>query len=177
MKRVEVAAKPCENCGTCMSRKRYGAVLEDLTAFSKRRFCSLSCANTRKTLTKHGYSWRARKHLKALCEACGTDQQLQAHHIDQDKRNNEPTNIQTLCRWCHDFHHATAKRLGLAVAGRMASLGLPSGFPLGWTALEPSEMPSSRSRRTRSLPKSPESSEPEPVYERDPYNGSEDPNE
>jgi hypothetical protein len=29
------------------------------------------------------------------------------------------------------------------------------GFPLGWTALEPSEMPSSRSRRTRSSPKSP----------------------
>jgi hypothetical protein len=31
------------------------------------------------------------------------------------------------------------------------------GFPLGWTALEPSEMPSSRSKPIRSLPKSPES--------------------
>jgi hypothetical protein len=32
------------------------------------------------------------------------------------------------------------------------------GFPDGHTALEPSEMPSSRSKRSRSLPKSPESS-------------------
>lgn len=31
------------------------------------------------------------------------------------------------------------------------------GFPLGWTALEPSETPSSPSKRTRSLPKSPDS--------------------
>lgn len=121
---VVVAAKPCQNCGVPMSRKRYGAQLEDLTVFSRRRFCSLSCANTRKTLTKHGYSWRARKHLTISCEACGERRDLHAHHVDQDKANNQPENIQTLCKWCHGFLHATAKRLGLAVAGRMASLAL-----------------------------------------------------
>lgn len=127
-----------------MSRKRYGAQLEALTAFNKRRFCSLSCANTRKTLTKHGYSWRARKHLGILCEACGERRRLQAHHVDQNKANNDPQNIQTLCKWCHDYLHATAKRIGVPIAGRMACLELRSGFPLEWTACDPSAMPSSR---------------------------------
>src|SRR3989304_383917 len=146
---VSVASKPCANCGQPMSRKRYGKQLEDLTVFHKRRFCSLSCANTRKILTKHGYSCRARKHLRRLCEACGERRNLVAHHIDQNIANNEPPNIQTLCKWCHNFLHATAKRLGLTIAGRMASLGLQQEFLIGWTALEPSEMPSSRKSRKR----------------------------
>jgi len=144
MLRVIEALKPCEGCGQPMSRKLYGGRLEDMGAFSRRRFCSLSCGNTRKTLTKHGYSWRARKHLKNSCEACGERRRRIAHHVDQDKANNQPENIQTLCKWCHDFLHSTARRLGLPTAGRMASLGLPTAFPLGWTDCGPSATRSSR---------------------------------
>ena len=144
MRRVVEASKPCEACGILMSRKRYGAQLEDMGVWNRRRFCSLSCANTRKTLTKHGYSWRARKHLKKECEACGERRQLNAHHVDQDNRNNQPENIQTLCKWCHNFFHATAKRRGLARAGRMVSLELRTAFPIGWTDLDDSATPSSR---------------------------------
>jgi len=119
MQRVAEPSKPCAACGTAISRRRFGGRLEDLTAFRRRRFCSLSCANTRRTLTKHGYSWRARKHLKSSCEACGSASDLQAHHVDLDRSNNEPGNIQTLCKPCHDFWHATAKRLGRSGAGKM----------------------------------------------------------
>jgi hypothetical protein len=105
-----------------MERKNFNGRLEDLSAFKRRKFCSLSCANTRSDLTKHGYSWRARKHLKEKCEACGYQRALQAHHVDQDIRNNQPENIQTLCKHCHDFWHTTAKRLGKIKAGRMPSL-------------------------------------------------------
>jgi hypothetical protein len=150
MNRVSEASKPCAACGTPISRTRYGPRLEDLTAFRKRKFCSLSCANTRATLTKHGYSWRARKHLQSSCEACGERRQLQAHHVDQGRSNNEPTNIQTLCKWCHDYLHTTAKRLGIPVAGRMACLALRAESPLGWTALDASAMPSSRKSRKSS---------------------------
>jgi hypothetical protein len=149
-KAVDLATKNCERCGTSFGRNRYMGVLEDSRRFRSRRFCSLSCANTRDILTKHGYSWRARKHLKASCEACGGQRSRQAHHIDQDKTNNEPTNIQTLCKWCHDFHHSTAKRLGIPVAGKMAFLGLLRASLIESAALEPSEMPSSRSKPTRS---------------------------
>lgn len=122
MLKVNEQSKPCAECGALMSRKRFAGRLEDLTAFNKRKFCSLSCANTRAELTKHGYSWRARKHLKASCEACGCTSKLEAHHIDQVKANNAPENIQTLCKFCHDFWHSTARRLGRAVAGKMPPL-------------------------------------------------------
>lgn len=140
MQKVTEAAKCCATCGALMLRKRFGGRLEDLSAFNKRKFCSLSCANTREALTKHGYSWRARKHLKTCCEACGSEQKLEAHHIDQDKANNDPSNIQTLCSPCHDFWHATAKRIGWPIAGRMPSLVPQWAFPSGWTALKPSEI-------------------------------------
>lgn len=120
--RVVEQPKPCERCGQIMSRKRYGQQLEDLGAFNRRKFCSRSCGNTRTVLTRHGYSWRARKHLKISCEACASVESLVAHHMDQDITNNEPGNIQTLCAPCHDFWHATAKRLGRTIAGRMPRL-------------------------------------------------------
>lgn len=143
MDRIQEHPKNCQVCGIQMTRKRYNGHLEDMGAFSRRKYCSLSCANTRETLTKHGYSWRARKHLKGSCEACGYQKALQAHHIDQDKTNNEPENIQTLCKHCHDFWHTAAKRNGIQIAGRMPSLvggkssrtldGLQTGFPIGFT--------------------------------------------
>lgn len=122
MQRVAEEQKSCSTCGAHMYRKRFGDRLEDLSAYRRRKFCSLSCANTRQELTKHGYSWRARKHLKISCEACGNARSLEAHHIDQDKKNNDPENIQTLCSPCHDFWHALAKRIGRQVAGKMPSL-------------------------------------------------------
>lgn len=119
----------CAHCGLKLERKRYCDRLEDYAAFMKRQHCSRTCGNSRKELTKHGYSWRARKHLKPACEACGETRLLHAHHIDQDKTNNEPTNIQTLCKYCHDFWHSTAKRLAVNVAGRMPAL-LVGGTPI-----------------------------------------------
>jgi hypothetical protein len=105
---VQVQPKPCATCGTTMLRKRFSGVLEDLATFRRRRFCSLSCANTRPTVGYHGNSWRARKHLKANCEVCGSDYMLAAHHKDEDRNNNTPENIQTLCVKCHaHIHHGT----------------------------------------------------------------------
>lgn len=131
-----------------MTRKRYNGHLEDMNSFNRRKFCSLSCANKRQLLTKHGYSWRARKHLNPACEACGYTKKLQAHHIDQDKTNNVAENIQTLCKHCHDFWHTTANRIGRQIAGRMPALhgGITNliseewlqGWPIGWTNLKPS---------------------------------------
>jgi 5-methylcytosine-specific restriction endonuclease McrA len=108
MARVQEQPKPCGACGVMMSRKRFNGVLEDLATFRLRRFCSLSCANTKNKVGYHGLSWRARKHLKANCEACGSDYMLAAHHRDHNRENNTPENIQTLCVKCHArLHHGT----------------------------------------------------------------------
>jgi|SRR6478736_4928907 len=115
--------KYCEHCGSMLERKMFKNTLEGYTEFLKRKFCSLSCANSKKSmLTKHGYSWRARKHISLKCEACGQGRALHAHHVDQDITNNIPENIQTLCKPCHMFWHVTAKRLGLDIAGRMPKI-------------------------------------------------------
>ena len=123
MPRKQELRKCCETCGIDLIRKVFKGRLEDLSAFHRRRFCSLTCANTRKApLTKHGYSYRARKHLGKECEACGHNKSLHAHHIDQDNANNIKENIQTLCKHCHEFWHTTQKRRGWSIAGRMPKL-------------------------------------------------------
>ena len=73
-------------------------------------------------LTKSAYSKRARKYKKTYCEACGSSKKMVTHHIDQDRTNNDPDNIQTLCKQCHDFFHQTARRNGKHPAGKMAHL-------------------------------------------------------
>ena len=141
--------KPCATCGAMFNRALMpSGRLEDATIFMKRAHCSLTCANTRKTLKPQSYLWRSRKFKGSCCEACGETRKLHVHHCDQNQANNEPSNLQTLCQWCHDFWHATAKRVGRSVAGRMPNLGgltlrmespaLPKASPIGWTELEPS---------------------------------------
>lgn len=124
------AAEPekyCERCGIRMERNLFGGRLEDLGVFKRRKFCSLHCANT-KDRPEHWetYHWRARKHRKLLCEACGSTDNLHAHHVDGNPKNNDSSNIQTLCTFCHGFLHATAKRHGWTQPGRLPNL-------LGWT--------------------------------------------
>ena len=114
--------KECETCGTFFYRKRLnGGRMEDLTAFKKRRFCCLSCANSQ---TKGGNSRsamnvQARKHLKTMCECCGSPLRLVIHHIDEDWTNNAPENLQTLCDSCHKSWHVTQRYAGVRPAGKM----------------------------------------------------------
>jgi len=141
---LELQTKSCKNCGKQFSRKRYSGRLEDATIYQKREFCSLTCANSREKVTPGAYLWRARKHRKEACEVCGYKKRLVVHHCDQDQTNNDPANLQTLCSHCHDYWHATAKRLGRPIAGRMEPHALLMGWPIGHTALRPSGTAKSR---------------------------------
>lgn len=44
---------------------------------------------------------KARKQRKSFCESCGGTNNLQIDHIDANRSNNEPSNLQTLCNYCH----------------------------------------------------------------------------
>ena len=127
--------KYCRICGIRLNRNRIGESgrLEDLGVFKRRKYCSLKCANTR-LRPSHWviYHWRARKHRKLSCEACGWTEHLHAHHVDGKPENNKKENIQTLCVYCHNFLHATAARCGWTELGRLPALQ-------GWTDLKPSE--------------------------------------
>ena len=101
---------PCEWCGRAISRKRYGAQLEDIARFRQRRFCGAPCfaASSRKEGASRGALLRRIKKLRGTqCEACGRTDKLSMHHKDRDWRNNDPLNLQTLCSSCHtQLHHA-----------------------------------------------------------------------
>src|SRR5260221_12255202 len=88
--------KSCERCGKPLTRKRFSGRLEDYGTFLRRRFCDLSCANSRSDVTRGGYLWRARKLRGPKCEACGTTRRLHAHHVNGDITLTTPENIQTL---------------------------------------------------------------------------------
>lgn len=122
--------KMCKVCGVMFNRRRMpSGRLEGAAEFQRRSACSLSCANTRNEIKQKSYLWRSRKFKRSACEACGETRRLHVHHCDQNQRNNDPSNLQTLCQYCHDFWHATAKRVGCSVAGRMPNLGLKAGNP------------------------------------------------
>lgn len=142
--------KSCEQCGTPLHRKRYGKNLEDFTAFAKRRFCSLTCANSKGASTVAGYRAQSRKLRGAQCEACGYTLQLHAHHKDGDYTNNDPSNIQTLCAYCHNYWHALLDRL-LKPCSEMPRLFHRSNTEPQRESenLGRSEMPSSRKSRRK----------------------------
>lgn len=115
----------CETCAERLQRRRNDAGrLEGFRDFMRRRFCSLSCANSRRKggESRNAYLYHARKHAKTECEACGLKQDLQVHHVDTNWKNNNPDNLQTLCLFCHHFWHAMHERLGVTPTLRMPKL-------------------------------------------------------
>lgn len=117
----EIPLKNCETCGTILVRKRFNKTLEDFTTFLRRRFCSLSCANSR---DKGGDSEtrcriRAQEFKGDSCEACGSVKNLHAHHVNCNWSDNRKENIQTLCESCHHSWHARHLVHGLQPMTRM----------------------------------------------------------
>ena len=45
------------------------------------------------------------KHQKPACESCGNEHRLGLHHLDEDRTNNSPDNLLTLCASCHTRWH------------------------------------------------------------------------
>lgn len=46
------------------------------------------------------------KYNKGFCEICKTTKNLDVHHIDEDRSNNFPSNLITLCKTCHSRLHS-----------------------------------------------------------------------
>ncbi|MCI7208126.1 MAG: DNA (cytosine-5-)-methyltransferase [Clostridium sp.] len=112
-KDIKELEKYCEYCGKQLERKRFNGRLEDFTVFKNRKYCNRECM--RKDWVKigdnHNQSYSnahttARKinelilH-KELCELCGSDTNLDIHHIDGNWQNNNLDNLMCLCRSCH----------------------------------------------------------------------------
>ena len=105
--------KHCAACSTRLMRARMNGRLEDMAVFLRRKYCNRKCmanGQMKEVLTRSGYLVRARKHLGQICESCGTPTRLSIHHKDRNWRNNNPSNLQTLCASCHtSLHHSAGE--------------------------------------------------------------------
>ena len=99
--------------------------------------CSRLCANklhsTRMRQSgnpnyQHGRGWepydpgfaaisRAIRKMDGCCVVCGAKAALHCHHIDHDKRNNDPRNLVTLCNFCHPAYHRSFPEQQLVSSG------------------------------------------------------------
>lgn len=111
-KDIKELEKYCEYCGEQFERRRFSDRLEDFTVFKNRKYCSRECMQKAYLkIGEHNQNWSnahttARKinelilHKK-VCELCGSDTNLDIHHIDGNWQNNNLDNLMCLCRSCH----------------------------------------------------------------------------
>lgn len=117
--------KFCERCNTPLLARIYSSGEEELSAFMKRKYCSLACSNTRgkkgQSRTQMMVQARAAA-LKPTCECCGGIEKLAIHHVNENWKDNSLENLQTLCVYCHQQWHGLHRRLGITASTRMPPL-------------------------------------------------------
>ncbi len=110
----------CQNCGTEYKRKPALA--------AKSKACSKQCLGIIQRTEHKGKLWTphspilwksgsespvwkgggenyAKRFQQDACERCGSDRHLLVHHRDENKYHNELSNLETLCKKCHQDHH------------------------------------------------------------------------
>jgi hypothetical protein len=139
--------KTCEFCGTHFNRRRFGTRLEDYGRFQTRRFCSISCAESKHSPTDRGtFCKRAQAFKQASCDLCGSKQSLDVHHEDGDIANNTAENTRTLCHSCHMKLHWKLRKRGIVFGSHKRP------YPhVASPDSKPSETPSSRKSHTKSV--------------------------
>ena len=85
----------CQHCGPGPTLTKDG-----------RQVCAIARRAQRGSKRKYSRPWTEYKGTR--CEKCGFEGhpvQLDVHHKDHDKNNNDPSNLETLCANCHRLHH------------------------------------------------------------------------
>lgn len=103
--------------------------------YKNAKFCSDRCRaafNSHKSRVKHGlikvpnvgsggnqwgknnhqyktgigtYSKKAFDHYGRICNRCSSEKNLLVHHINHNRSNNDLSNLEVLCKKCHQDHH------------------------------------------------------------------------
>lgn len=64
------------------------------------------------------YKKKPFRHGKSkICERCGNTEHILVHHKDEDRTNNKLSNLEVLCKRCHQEHHCTRDELGRYTKG------------------------------------------------------------
>ena len=109
----------CDYCG----KKIYRTPGDLRKSKSKKFFCSVSChcswENENVRCGENAPNWVSGQAVyRVLLKRCGKDQKcrmcgisdkrvLVVHHVDSNRHNNKPENLEWLCRNCHCIAHLT----------------------------------------------------------------------
>ena len=100
--------KVCSCCGEeFIFEGRLNTKKYDLT-----KYCSRSCANNRQEWWNENathYRTIALQNHDEKCAICGFDKIVAIHHIDENKKNNNPKNLIPLCPNHHEMVHSKWK--------------------------------------------------------------------
>jgi len=92
-------------CKPCWTKRR--KLLGPLPAFK----LSVDERARRKRLGITHKTLAHRKYLSDTCSKCGFQpihmSQLDVHHLDHNHKNNDPSNLTTLCANCHRLEHCS----------------------------------------------------------------------
>ena len=83
--------------------------------YNRGKYCSKicytkECCGKNHHNYKHGYALFKKMPRSIHCKICKKLGKNENHHIDGNTKNNEPSNIITLCLSCHRSIHGIAKR-------------------------------------------------------------------
>lgn len=86
--------------------------------------------STNKDKVTTGISIYRRLITSDSCTRCGSRKNLLVHHKDEDRTNNQVTNLEVLCKACHQSHHLirdpkTGRYLGKVKRGERVSAVCP----------------------------------------------------
>lgn len=92
--------KYCDDCGD-IRKKSYNK-----DAAAKKRGLKLSYTKSSKQNGfKDGIGIYRQLKDKKFCTKCKSQKNLLIHHKDEDRTNNHPSNLEVLCKRCHQVEH------------------------------------------------------------------------
>ena len=110
----------CRNCRDDANRERalrsYYTHREErkayVTKYNREYYQGMRRGYNQYGTNNNNYVNGARSYQKAIgdkCERCGSTYYLLVHHKDRDRSNNDPENLETLCKSCHQREHEVWK--------------------------------------------------------------------
>ena len=80
--------------------------------------CSRACANSYFRSGDNHPNWREEQyrstcflHHEKECVVCGEDKIVEVHHLDENRKNNDPSNLIPLCPTHHKYWHSRFRYL------------------------------------------------------------------
>lgn len=110
------AKRLCKSCWVTIRRKKMETIKQircricgkRISSISTSKTCSSCCRTGSKAPKWNGGSslqYALKNHKKRNCNRCNSKSSLDLHHIDRNRSNNKPNNLETLCRSCHKLEH------------------------------------------------------------------------